>query len=249
MKFCANISMLFQDLPLEQRIHAAKQAGFDGVEILFPYDGNAATLSARLTQSGMPLALINSPPPNYAGGPRGFAADPNALDRFRRDLPRVLRYAKSLGADHIHLMAGTAAGPQAHECFVENLRHATNAAPEQSFTIEPINPHDMPGYFLTDYSQALDILQTVDAPNLHLQFDAYHAHRITGDVHKTWDRCAKHVRHVQIADHPGRHEPGSGEIDYLGFFAQLAEHGYNGWTSAEYIPSGATTDSLEWLPR
>lgn len=248
MKFCANISMLFQDLPAEQRIKAAKDAGFEGVEILFPYDDNAATLRDQMSLWKMPLALINSPPPNYTGGPRAFAALPEAAARFTQDLPRVLRYAKTLRAQHIHVMAGAASGPEAHKCFVENLRHATQTAPEQSFTIEPINTFDMPGYFLNDYAQALDILAEVDAPNLHLQFDAYHAHRITDDLVGTWAKCAAATKHIQIADHPGRHAPGSGEIDFAAFFDAVRATGYDGWISAEYRPDGPTADSLDWLP-
>lgn len=246
-KFCANLSLLFTELPLEQRIGAARAAGFDAVEILFPYDDNAVDLRRMLDQNAIPLALINAPPPNYTGGPRGFAAIPGGQARFALDLRRVLRYGQALGAQHIHLMAGGGEGAEARAAFVENLRHAAQEAPEQSFTIEPINQHDMPGYFLSDYGLALDILDEVDAQNLHLQFDAYHAHRITGDVTATWDLVRARTAHVQIAGFPGRHEPTGGEIDYPAFFARLDADGYAGWVSAEYRPEGVTEAGLGWL--
>lgn len=249
LKFCANISMLFGEMPLEARIGAARQAGFGAVEILFPYDDSAAEISRYLAQNDMPLALINCPPPNYTGGARGFAAIPGLEARFARDLTRALRYAEALGPEHVHLMAGASDAPESLATFIANLRHATAAAPAQSFTIEPINRDDMPGYFLADFDLALEIIAEVGAPNLGLQFDAYHAQKITGDALATWKKCAPHVRHIQIADAPGRHEPGSGEIDFDGLFAAIAAHGYAGWVSAEYTPSKLTETSLGWLPR
>ncbi|PIE11928.1 MAG: hydroxypyruvate isomerase [Rhodobacterales bacterium] len=246
-RFCANLSMLFPDLPLPQRIGAARAAGFEAVEILFPYEVNSAELLGPLRQTGLPLALINGPPPSYAGGPRGFAAIPGGQARFAADLRRALRYVDALGAQHLHLMAGVAEGPKARAAFVENLRHAVQTAPAQSFTIEPLNPADMPGYFLSDFDVAMDILDEIDAPNLHLQFDAYHAHRITGDVMGTWAKTRRRVAHVQIAGYPGRHEPTGGEIDYPEVFAMLDADGYDGWVSAEYNPKGDTVAGLGWL--
>lgn len=248
-KFCANLTMLFSELPLSERAGAAAQAGFEAVEVLFPYDENAATLGAAIARSGLPLALINCPPPNYADpeGQRGFAAVPAEAARFQTAFRRALRYAGALGAERIHIMAGVATGDDAREVFCENLRWAAAFAPKQKLTIEPLNPVDMPGYFLNDFDQAVTILEDVAAPNLRLQFDAYHARRITGDVSATWDRIASWVDHVQVAGHPGRHEPDVGEIDYADFFARLDASGYKGWVSAEYNPAGETVDGLGWL--
>lgn len=247
MKFCANLSMMFGEYPLDQRIGAARQAGFDGVEILFPYDANAADLGHALAQNGLPMVLINCPPPNYTGGDRGFAAVPGLEQRFERDLRRVLRYAGALQAQHIHIMAGNATGPEARATFIANLRHAVQAAPDQSFTIEPLNPGDMPGYFLNDFDQAVEIITEIDAPNLGLQFDIYHAQIITGDVVGTWDRVAPHVRHVQFADAPGRGEPGTGGTDIQAVFDALRRSKYTGWVSAEYTPSRETRETLGWM--
>lgn len=245
-QFAANLTMLFTELPLLERFGAAKSAGFDAVEVLFPYDASAADLLDRLALNQLTLVLINCPPPNYTEGPRGFAAIPGGQARFQHDVKRSLRYAKALGAQHLHLMAGVASGPEAKATYIENLRWAAATAPGQSLTIEPINPHDMPGYFLNDYDLAAEILDAVDAPNLHLQFDAYHAHRITGDVLGTWARMAGRVAHVQVAGFPGRHEPNGGEIDTKAFFARLDADGYTGWVSGEYNPKGRTGDGLGW---
>ncbi|PRX37120.1 hydroxypyruvate isomerase [Meinhardsimonia xiamenensis] len=246
-RFAANISFLFSELDLPERIDAAAEAGFEAVEILFPYDTPVPALRRRLEATGLPLALINAPPPNYTGGTPGFAALPGGEERFRHDFARVLRYAGALGPRHIHIMAGAAEGPEARAAFLRNLAWAAAEAPAQSLTIEPINPVDMPGYFLADFDLAAEIITEVGAPNLGLQFDAYHAHRITGDVLGTWERHRALVRHVQIADHPGRHEPGSGEIDFPAFFARLDADGYEGFVSAEYHPAGSTAEGLGWL--
>ncbi|WP_407494238.1 hydroxypyruvate isomerase family protein [Pseudooceanicola sp. MF1-13] len=233
------------DLP--SRVYAAQAAGFEAVEILFPYDIPAPELRRALDLSGLPLALINCPPPNYTGGNRGFAAVPADRDRFRTDFRRALRYAQTLKAQHLHIMSGVATGDDARACLIDNLTWACAESPDQSLTIEPINPVDMPGYFLNDFDLAADIIRAVNAPNLGLQFDAYHAHRITGDVMGTWAKHRDLVRHVQFADHPGRHEPGRGEIDLTTFFAQLDTEGYDGWAGAEYAPSADPDETLSWM--
>ncbi len=245
-RFCANLTMMFPEYPLLDRFAPARAAGFDAVEVLFPYDDPANEVLDRLALHDLTLALINCPPPNYTGGERGFAAVPGAEARFAHDFRRAARYAKALGARYIHIMAGVADGPEARATFVANLRHAAATAPAQALTIEPINRHDMPGYFLADYDLALEVLAEVGAPNLRLQFDAYHAHRITGDVIATWAAVRPFVAHVQVAGFPGRHEPMGGDIDYPAFFARLDADGYDGLVSGEYVPAGRTADGLAW---
>ncbi len=247
-RFAANLTTLFTELPFLDRFAAARAAGFDAVEILFPYDQPAPDILDRLALNDLSLVLINCPPPNYTGGAAGFAAIPGGQERFRHDFRRAARYARALGARHLHVMAGVAEGLEAQEAFIENMRWAAAEAPRQSLTIEPINGHDMPGYFLQDYDLACAVIETVGAPNLRLQFDAYHAHRLTGDVFGTWGRVRHHVAHVQIAGFPGRHEPEGGEIDYPAFFARLDDEGYSGWVSAEYFPKVTTTLGMKWLP-
>lgn len=243
-RIAANLSFLFTDLPLLDRPAAAAEAGFDAVEIQFPYDAPAQDLRDRLLWAGIPLVLFNAPPPNYAGGEPGWAAVPGLEDRFRRDLARALRYASVLRPAHIHLMTGAADGPAARATLIANLRHTAATAPAQSFTIEVINRDDMPGWFLSDYDLALDVLAEVGAPNIRLQFDTWHAWKITGEVEATWDRVRADVAHVQTAGTPTRAEPGAAE---LAFLARLDAEGYDGWVGAEYRPAGATAAGLAWL--
>jgi hydroxypyruvate isomerase len=245
-RYCANLTMLFNELPLLGRFAAARAAGFDAVEVLFPYDLSAADVLRILAENELTLALINCPPPNYTGGPRGFAAVPGGQERFRHDFKRAARYARALGARHLHVMAGLAEGPEALAVFIDNLRWASAEAPNQSLTIEPINRFDLPGYFLHDFGLAVDVIKAVGAANLGLQFDAYHAQRITGDALATWAAVRDQVRHVQVAGTPGRQEPVAGEIDYPSFFARLDADGYTGWVSGEYHPAGRTHDGLGW---
>ncbi len=246
-RFCANLSWLFTERPLIERIAAAKAAGFEAVEILFPYDEPAALIAEAARLAGLPVVLINCPPPNWTGGERGFAAIPGGEARFRKDFDRALRFAQVLKASHLHVMAGAAEGPEARATYLANLRWAAARAPKQRLTIEPINRTDMPGYFLSDFREALEIVAEVGAPNLRLQFDAYHAQMIHGDVLGLWELCAPQVVHVQVAGVPGRHEPVTGEIDYPAFFAALDASGYGGWVSGEYKPAGRTEDGLAWI--
>lgn len=249
LRFAANLTTLFTELPLTDRFAAAADAGFTGVEILFPYDSAAKELSRAAIAAGVQMVLLNTPPPNWAGGPRGFAAQPDRAERFRHDFDRALSFATALRVLHIHVMAGVATGEDAHRTLVENLRWATAHAPHVSLTIKPMNQVDNPGYFLSDFDQAVSIIDEVGAPNLGLQFDAYHAHQITGDVVGTWIRVARHARHIQIAGYPGRHEPEGGEIDFARFFHAVEDSGYGGWISAEYNPAGHTEPGLGWLGR
>lgn len=246
-RFCANLTWLFTELPLPERFGAARSAGFEAVEILFPYDRPAPEILDRLAVNGLALALINGPPPNYAGGAAGFPAIPGGEERFRHDFRRSLRYARALGAGVLHVMAGVAGGAEARAAYVANLRWATAQADGQVLTIEPANSADMPGYFLNDFDLALSVIEEVGVPNLRLQFDAYHAHRITGDVAGTWARVAPHVAHVQVAGFPGRHEPDGGAIDFPAFFALLDATGYRGFVSGEYTPRGTTEEGLGWM--
>ena len=246
-KFCANLTWLFTELPFLERFAAAKEAGFDAVEVLFPYDVNAQAIVNELGRHELQMALINCPPPNYTGGPQGFAAVPGLEERFKTDFGRALRYAQTLGAKHLHIMAGVAEGAAAKETFLSNLRWAAAEAPAQSLTIEPINTETMPGYFLDDFDLGREIVTAIDASNLRLQFDTFHAAKITGDVLGTWKAMRDITAHVQVAQIPDRGEPDRGEIDYPAFFADLDARGYAGWVAGEYKPRNATTDSLAWI--
>ena len=247
MKPCANLTFLFKELPFLERFQAAADAGFDAVEILFPYDMPAPEILDRLQLAGLPLALINAPPPNYTGGPRGFAAAPDLTDRFRSDFLRVMRYAKRLKPRHIHIMTGDGEGDAARDTFIANLKWAAAEAADQSLTIEPLNPTAMPGYFLNDYAQAADILDAVAAPNVGLQYDSFHAQMIHGDAVAVWHDHAPRVRHVQVGDAPDRNTPGNGTVDFPALFAAIRDSRYDGWISGEYNPDKATESSLGWM--
>lgn len=247
-RFAANLSLLFRELPYLDRFAAAGRAGFEAVEILFPYDIAARDTRRALIANGLQLVLINAPPPNYTGGTPGFAALPGGEDRFRHDIRRVLRYADELRAGLIHVMAGRAQGGAAQETFVANLQWAADHAPGQRFTIEPLNTTDQPGYFLNDYALAAEVLAAVDRPNVGLQYDAYHAQMIHGDAAGIWERYGAGAFHVQIGAAPDRSEPGRGPVDFAALFAAIDASGYDGWVSAEYTPSTRRTeDSFGWL--
>ncbi|MQQ08561.1 TIM barrel protein [Epibacterium sp. SM1979] len=247
-RFAANLSMLFTELPYLERFAAAAEAGFEAVEVLFPYEVAAKETQRALLANGLELLLINAPPPNYTGGQPGYAAMPEMEDRFRRDIRRVMRYADVLRPKMIHVMAGYAKGAAAQACFIRNLQYAADQAPQQMFTIEPLNPEDQPGYFLDDYALARDVLEAVARPNVCLQYDAYHAQLIHGDAAAVWAEHGAQAAHIQIAAAPSRTEPGTGVVDFAELFAAIDSSGYAGWVSAEYTPSAARTeDTLAWM--
>ena len=246
-RLAANLTMLFTELPMLDRFAAAAEAGFTGAEILYPYDLSARELYRAAVSAGLDMVLINTPPPNWTGGPRGFAAVPGVEERFRRDFERSLRVAEALRARHIHVVAGRAEGPAARQTFIDNLSWAAERAPHASLTIEPRNTKDNPGYFLNDMALAEEILAAVGAPNIGLQFDAYHAQMITGDMLGAWRQVGPKVRHVQIAGCPGRNEPNLGSMDCGALLRLLDESGYRGWVSAEYSPARQTFHGLGWI--
>ena len=247
-KFAANISLLFAELPYLDRFQAAAEAGFKGIEILFPYEVAAKETRRALLANGLDLVLINAPPPNYTGGVPGYAAVPGGEARFQSDIRRVLRYADMLRPQLIHIMSGIASGPDALDCFVNNLQWVADFAPQQHFTIEPLNPVSQPGYFLNDYDLAVEVLDRVNCPNLGLQYDSFHAHMIHGDAQAIWDRFHPRVVHAQIGAAPDRSEPGRGPTDFARLFAAIDTVGYRGWVSAEYTPSTPRSlDSLGWM--
>jgi 2-dehydrotetronate isomerase len=248
-KFAANLNFLFTELPFMARFAAARAAGFEGVEVLFPYDHPPQEIRGELTRNGLVLALMNVPPPNWAGGERGFAAVPGGEDRFQEGFERAMHVADVLKPQRLHVMAGRASGPLARRALVDNLKWACRHGSRHQFTLEPVNPRDMPGFFLSDFALAVEILDEVKAPNLSLQFDYYHAQMLAGDPMSLWERYKSRVGHVQIASAPDRREPRGMTVEHSGFFARLSRDGYRGWVGAEYTPGGVTADSLSWMSR
>ena len=245
MKFSANLGFLWTDRPLPDAIRAARAAGFDAVECHWPYDTPADAVTAALAETGLPMLGLNT----IRGKPGefGLSALPDRVPEARAAIDQAIAYATATKTGAIHVMAGNANGLVARQTFVENLRWAADEAPDMQLTIEPINGHDMPGYYLNDFDQAAEILDEVNAKNLGLQFDMYHAQMITGDGMSVWETHGNRAVHVQIGGVPGRHEPMGGDIDYPAFFAALDSGAYKGWVSAEYNPEGDTRKGLGWM--
>ena len=256
-RFAANLSMLYTELPFLDRFAAAARSGFKAVEFLFPYDFPAQEITQRLQDHQLQLVLHNMPPGDWAAGDRGLAALPHRVDEFRASVATALDYAAVLGTPQLHCMAGIPpAGTslaQAHDTLVHNLRFAADAARQQGVRVllEPINHFDMPGYFVNRPRQALAILDAVGADNLFLLYDIYHAQRMEGALAHTIKDLLPRIAHMQLADTPGRHEPGTGEINYRTLFGLVDELGYSGHIGCEYKPRdtrpGGTDAGLGWV--
>lgn len=247
IRFSANLTLMFTEMPLEDRFAAAADAGFAGVEMPYPYDVNAHTLRELAQRAELEFVRMNTPPPNWSGGHRGFAAVPGLEQRFRDDFVRALRYSQALRNRHIHLIAGQSEGPAAKACLISNLTWAVARAPHVSLTIGPVDHQSQPGCFLSDYAQTCAIIDEINAPNLGLQFDTYHAEIITGDAFAAWQQVAPYVRHVHMSGFPGRNEPDIGEFDYLGFVKLVRGSVYQSWIGAEYTPVHLTEHGLNWM--
>ncbi len=246
-KFAANLTHLWAELPYLDRFDAAADAGFEAVEILFPYDTPAPETQKALQRNGLEMVLLNAPGPNYAGGARGFAATPGGEARFDYDMRRAVRYAQALGARFIHVMSGVGQGDAAKETMIANLKRAAADLPEGlCLCLEPLNQIAQPGYFLSSFDLAAEIIEAVGASNVALQYDSYHAQVITGDALGTFEKLRPLIRHIQIGDAPDRTPPGTGEIDFPALFAAIDASGYEGWVSAEYTPQGRTEAGLGW---
>lgn len=252
-RFAANLSMMYTEHAFLDRFAAAAADGFEAVEYLFPYDYPAEDLRARLSAHGLTQALFNAPPGNWAAGERGIASLPGRQAEFRDGMARAFDYAGMLGNRKIHVMAGRlseagARAPQRAQ-YLENLRWAADAARAHALmlVIEPINPRDMPGYWLNRQDEAQAVCAEVGAPNLKVQFDCYHCQIVEGDLSSKLRRDMPGIGHIQIAGVPQRHEPDEGEIHYPHLFDLIDELGYDGWVGCEYLPRAGTSEGLAWL--
>ena len=252
-RFAANLSMLFTEVPLLERFDRAARAGFTAVEIQFPYELPAEQLQQALFRNKLPLVLFNLPAGDWAAGERGIACHPDRVDEFRQGLDKALAYAAALGTPQLNCLAGIRP-PQvpadtAREVLVGNLRYAALRlkAHGLKLLVEPINTRDIPGFFLHGTRQALDLIAEVGADNLFLQYDVYHMQRMEGELANTLAAHLDKIAHIQIADNPGRHEPGTGEINFDFRFAHLDRIGYTGWVGCEYKPAANTEAGLGWM--
>ena len=252
-RFAANLRMLFTEVPFLDRFERAAQAGFEAVEFLFPYAHTVEEIKERLDATGLQIVLHNLPAGDWDAGERGIACDPQRVDEFRAGVAKAVSYAHALGVPQLNCLAGKApAGVDAavlRRTFVENLRFAAAALKmaKLRLLIEPINPFDIPGFYLNRTDQAIAILDEVGADNAFVQYDIYHAQRVEGELAATLQKNLARIVHVQLADNPGRNEPGSGEINYPFLFAHLDRIGYAGWVGCEYKPAQGTEAGLGWL--
>jgi hydroxypyruvate isomerase len=250
-RFSANISMLFREYPLIERAMAAKRAGFAAIECQVPYEAPAEDWALALEAAGIPLVHINLNMGDVAAGDFGLAAVPGREDEFRAAVTNACVYAERLGVERIHVVAGKAdsADERCRALFAENLRLAATAFAEvgAQALVEPLNRKDVPGYFIAGSDEGIAAIDLGAHDNIALQYDLYHMQMTEGDLIATMKRLLPRIGHVQFADAPGRHEPGTGEINFANVFAALDEAGYTGWVGAEYLPSGATADSLGWM--
>ena len=252
-QFTANLTMLFTEMPFMERFAAARACGFDSVEYLFPYPYAKEDLAAALTVHGLRQALHNLPAGNWDAGERGIACHPDRTEEFREGVAKAIQYAIALKCPQVNCLAGklpsgvTQADAQA--TLVANLRYAAAALKEVGIRllIEPINTFDIPGFFVSRTDQALAIIDAVGSDNLFLQYDIYHAQRMEGELGATLAKHLDRIGHIQLADNPGRNEPGTGEINYAWLFKHIDALGYQGTIGCEYKPRTTTTDGLGWM--
>ncbi len=250
-RFAANLSMLWTELPFLDRFAAAAKAGFKAVEFLFPYDHPAEEVASRLKDHHLELVLHNLPPGDWAAGERGIACIPGREDEFRAGVAKAASYAPVIGVQRWHSMAGLVpAGvseAQARATWVGNVRHAAAEAKKLGIPllIEPINRFDMPGYFVNRPRQAIELMDEVGSDNVFLQYDIYHAQRMEGELANTIRDLLPRIAHMQLADTPGRNEPGTGEIDHRFLFQHIDALGYTGWIGCEYKPKDATSGGTD----
>jgi hydroxypyruvate isomerase len=252
-RFAANLSMLFTEWSFPERFTLAKASGFHFVEYLFPYAFPAGELAQRLAENGLEQVLFNLPCGDWAGGERGIAALPGRESEFRDGVGRALEYAAALGVTRLNCLAGKlpeGVSPEdAFETLFENAAFAADAlaAAGRTLVVEAINHFDIPGFLLNRTEEVMALLDVVARPNAAMQYDVYHAQREEGELAATIAANLPRIGHVQIADNPGRHQPGTGEIRFPFLFSELDRLGYDGYVGLEYVPAPDTPASLAWV--
>jgi len=252
-KFAANLTMLYPDSPFLERFARAKASGFRFVEYLFPYEHDVGALADALAQNDLTQVLFNLPAGNWGAGERGIAAQPDRISEFRQGVARAIEIAKVLKVKQLNCLVGKRDEkiPRADQTrvMIENLRYAARALAEQGITLllEMLNPYDVPGFLIGTPTTAFQVQDQVAAPNLKIQYDIYHAQRTEGELANTFQKNLARIAHAQIADNPGRHQPGTGEINYRFLFDWIDRLGYTGYIGLEYIPAGTTEQSLSWV--
>lgn len=254
-RFAANISFLFTEVDFLARFEAARRAGFAAAEFHFPYAHPPADVAAAAGRAEIPTVLFNLPAGDWDRGERGIACHPDRVAEFRAGVARAIEYARALDCPRVNCLAGIApADPEpdrVRSTLVENLRHAAEALGREGrlVVIEPVNTRSIPGFYLSGTAQALDVIREVGAENLKLQYDIFHMQIMEGDLATTIESALPHIGHIQFADVPDRHEPGTGEVNFDFLFDRIDRAGYDGWLGAEYVPSTRTSETLGWLEK
>ncbi len=252
-KFAANLTMMFTELPFLGRFGAAAEAGFDAVEFLFPYEFDKMELASLLAANGLTLVLHNLPAGDWGRGERGIACHPDRVAEFRTGVERAIDYATALHCAKVNCLAGIlpegVAADAARATLIQNLGYAAGKlqAAGIGLLLEPVNTRDIPGFFVDRTRPALDIIAATGSSNIKLQYDIYHAQVMEGDLTRTIETEFDRIGHIQLADNPGRHEPGTGEINYPFLFRRIDELGYRGWIGCEYKPATTATAGLSWF--
>jgi hydroxypyruvate isomerase len=251
-RLAANLSLLFAEHAFPERFAAAARAGFRFVEYQFPYAWPAAELAARARAASLDVVLHNLPAGDAAKGDRGIACLPGRENEFREGVELAIEYARAAGCPRLNCLAGIApadvARERLQEVLVENLRHAAGRLGAEGIRllIEPINPRTVPGFFLNTSREAEAIIEAAGVDNLAIQYDLFHMQIVEGDLAMTVERLLPKIGHMQLADVPGRHEPGTGEINFPWLLAHIDRLGYSGWMGCEYNPQGETVAGLTW---
>ena len=252
-KFSANLSMLFTEVGFADRFERAAKAGFKAVECQFPYELPREDIAAKLDKYGQEMVLFNIPAGNWAAGERGIACLPGRESEFQEGVGKAIEYGKALKCPRINCLAGLtpkdAPVDKVRQTLVNNLKFAADAMQKAGIAllVESLNSYDVAGFYLTNSAAVLQLIDEVNHPNLFYQYDIYHMQVMEGNLAKTIQENVGRIGHIQLADNPGRHEPGTGEINFSNLFKFIDESGYAGWIGCEYKPAGATEDGLGWV--
>ncbi len=253
VKFSANLSMLFTEVDFLDRFAKAAENGFTAVEYMFPYDWEADQLQELLQKNDLKQVLFNLPVDEWSSGSRGIACLPGRESEFQENVGRAVRYAKKLQCPRINCLVGLtpdgAAPDQIQRTLVDNLRYAAEEFAKEQITllVEALNSRDIPGFHLVGSRESVELIEAVGSSNIKFQYDIYHMQRMEGELINTITGLKEVIGHIQLADNPGRHEPGSGEINFANLFKAIDAAGYDGWVGCEYIPAATTEAGLGWL--
>ncbi len=252
-KFAANLTMLYNELPFLDRFEAAAKDGFAGIEFQFPYDFDKKDIAANMSRYGLAMVLHNLPAGDWSAGERGLAILPERIGDFRDGVARAIDYAGTLGCKQLNCLAGVApkgGDPERlRETLLANLDYAAKALKDAGIKllIEAVNTRDVPGFFVSNSKDAFAIIDAVSSDNIFFQYDIYHMQRMEGELARTIEANLARIAHMQLADNPGRNEPGTGEINYPFLFKKIDAIGYSGWIGCEYKPATTTTEGLGWF--